>query len=705
MHDDPLLDSLVLILRHYGVESSPQVLVQGLPLVENRLVPSLLGRAAARAQCSARFARRTLDQLPSGLLPAILMLSGERACLLLEAGKDTCTVQFSEGGGPVRMPRAELEQDYTGLVAFVRPEFRFDKRDEVGVKPRSGHWFWSVVMENRRLYRDVLVAALLINIFAVAMPLFTMNVYDRVVPSNAVETLWVLAVGIGLVLVFNYVLTTIRAYVVDRAAKRIDVQLSAKIMERVLDLRMENRPASVGSFASNLRAFESVRDFIASASLTTLVDLPFVFLFLAVMAWISPYLLIPPVIAMVLVFLVSLAAQVRMEDLTVKTFQASAQRNAVLVEALAGMEPVKTLNARSHIQRKYEGATQFLAHIGGQLKLISATTVGFVQMAQQLVSVAVIIIGVYLAAESQISLGGIIAASMIASRCLTPLGQVAGLLMQYHQAKTSLASVDQAMEMPVEHPEGRQFVPRTRLRGEIEFRNVSFTYPGSEQPAISKVSFKISPGEKVGVIGRVGSGKSTIEKLILGLYQPSSGMVLVDGVDVGQIDPIDLRRNMGYVAQDAMLFYGSLKDNLLLSAPFATHEDMLDVAMVAGVDEFVHVHPDGYDMPIGERGDTLSGGQRQAVGIARALINDPPMLLLDEPSSNMDHQSEAQLKARLREAGAHKTVILVTHRTALLEMVDRLMVVDRGRIVADGPKAQVMEALKAGRVSRAEARS
>ncbi|MFA7580781.1 type I secretion system permease/ATPase [Castellaniella sp.] len=704
-HDDPLLDSLVLILRHYGVESSAQALVQGLPLVDHRLVPSLLARAAARAHCSARFARRTLDQLPSGLLPAILMLADERACLLFEVGKDACMVQFPEGGGPVRMPRAELERDYTGLVAFVRPEFRFEKRDEAGVKPRSGHWFWGVVMENRRLYRDVVVAALLINLFAIAMPLFTMNVYDRVVPSNAVETLWVLATGIGLVLVFNYLLTTIRAYVVDRAAKRIDVQLSALIMERVLDLRMENRPASVGSFASNLRAFESVRDFIASASLTTLVDLPFIFLFLGVMAWISPYMLIPPVIAMVLVFLVSLAAQVRMEDLTVKTFQASAQRNAVLVEALAGMEPVKTLNARSHMQRKYEGATQFLAHIGGQLKLISATTVGFVQMAQQLVSVAVIMIGVYLAAESQISLGGIIAASMISSRCLAPLGQVAGLLIQYHQAKTSLASVDQAMEMPVEHPEGRQFVPRARLRGEIEFRNVSFTYPGSEQPAVSRISFRIMPGEKVGVIGRVGSGKSTIEKLVLGLYQPTAGMVLVDGVDAAQIDPIDLRRNIGYVAQDAMLFYGSLKDNLLLSAPFATYDDMLDVARVAGVDEFAYLHPEGYDMPIGERGDSLSGGQRQAVGIARALINDPPILLLDEPSSNMDHQSEAQLRARLLEAGQDKTVVLVTHRTALLEMVDRLMVVDRGRIVADGPKAQVMEALRAGRVSRAEARS
>lgn len=700
-HDDPLLDSLVVVLRHHGVDCTAQGLSQGLPLVEHKLIPSLLPRAAGRVQCSARLVKRSLNQLPSGLLPAILMLSGERACVLFEVRESNCLVQFPEANSPVEISREELQALYTGLACFVRPQFRFEKRNETGVKTRSGHWFWSAVMENRRLYRDAIVAALLINVFAMAMPLFTMNVYDRVVPNNAVETMWVLAVGIGLVLVFNYVLTTIRAYVVDTASKRIDVQLSAQIMERVLDLRMENRPASVGSFAANLRAFESVRDFIASASLTTLVDLPFIFLFLGVLAWISPYMLIPPVVAIVLVLIVSLAAQTRMEQLTVQTFQAAAQRNATLIEALSGLESVKTLNAQGRIQRKYEGATQFLAHMGGKLKLISSSTVGFIQMTQQLVSVAVVIIGVYLAAESKISMGGIIAASMIAGRCLAPLGQVAGLLMQYHQAKTSLASVDQAMAMPVEHPENRIYVPRPRLQGAIEFRNVDFTYPGAEQPALSNISFKLKPGEKVGVIGRIGSGKSTLEKLILGLYAPTSGAVLVDGVDVGQIDPIDLRRSIGYVSQDSMLFYGSLKDNLVLGAPFAAPEEILGVAGIAGVDEFANYHPQGYDMLIGERGESLSGGQRQAVGIARALINDPPILLLDEPSSNMDHQSEAQLKSRLLQAGKEKTVFLVTHRTALLEMVDRLIVIDRGHVVADGPKQQVMEALRAGRISRA----
>ncbi|WP_349502171.1 type I secretion system permease/ATPase [Corticimicrobacter sp.] len=704
-HDDPLLSCLVAVLRHHGVDCTGQGLSQGLPLVGHRMVPSLLARAAARVQCSARLVRRNLANLPAGLLPVILMLNGARACVLLEVREQTCLVQFPESDSPVEIATQELLERYTGLACFVRPNFRFEKRNQTQTKTRAGHWFWSVVMENRRLYRDALLAALLINIFAMAMPLFTMNVYDRVVPNNAVETLWVLAGGIGLVLIFNYVLSTIRAHVVDTASKKIDVKLSAQIMERVLDLKMENRPASVGSFASNLRAFESVRDFIASASLTTLVDLPFVLLFLAVLAWISPYMLIPPLVAIVLVLIVSAAAQIRMEQLTLETFQASAQRNATLIEALSGMETIKTLNAQGSIQRKYEGATQFLAHMGGKLKLISSSTVGFIQMVQQLVSVAVVIIGVYLASESAISMGGIIAASMIAGRCLAPLGQVAGLLMQYHQAKTSLASVNQAMEMPIEHPAGRQFVPRPKLQGSIEFRNVTFTYPGAEQAALAGISFKLKAGEKVGVIGRIGSGKSTLEKLILGLYAPTSGAVLIDDVDVGQIDPIDLRRSIGYVSQDATLFYGSLKENLTLSAPFAASTDMLHVAGVAGVDEFVSQHPQGYDMMIGERGDSLSGGQRQAVGIARALINDPPILLLDEPSSNMDNQSEANLKARLLDAGKDKTVFLVTHRTALLEMVDRLIVVDQGRIVADGPKQQVMDALKAGRISRAGGRT
>jgi len=701
LHDDSLLGCLVALTEHFGHPHSAQALTSGLPLENNRLTLKLLPRAAARANCSAKLKRIDLDRIQAPLLPVILMLHGERACLLLEKRGQSYLIQYPEVDSPIEVPVATLRAQHTGLVYFVKPLFRFEPRARSGVPEASRHWFWSAMFQNRSLYRDAMVASILVNLFALAMPLFTMNVYDRVLPNNAVETLWALTVGIVLVVIFNLILTSARAHVLDTASKKVDVRLSAQIMERVLDMRMESRPASVGSFAANLRSFESVRDFIASASLAAVVDLPFVLLFMAVLWWISPFMLIPPLVAMLAVLLVSFIAQARIGRLVAETFQATAQRNASLVESLSGLETVKTLNAQSEMQRRWESATEFLARMNARIKRVSTFTVGFVQSAQQLVTISVVIIGAYLVQQADISLGGIIAASMVAGRCLAPFGQVAGLLMQFQNARASLGSIDNYMSMPVERPAERQFVPRPYLKGEIELRNVSFSYPGSAQPTLSGIHLHIRAGEKVGILGRIGSGKSTLEKLILGLYQPTSGAVLVDGIDIQQIDPADLRRSIGYVPQDPVLFYGSLKQNLVMGAPFATDQLMLDAAKIAGIDDFAARHPDGYDMMIGERGDSLSGGQRQSIAVGRALVNDPPILLLDEPSSNMDNQSEALLRRRLQAVTADKTLILVTHRTALLKLVDRLIVVDGGRIVADGPKDQVVEALREGRIGKA----
>ena len=702
VHDDPLLACLVELARIHGRPHTGQALVAGLPLGEDqRLTLTLLPRAAARAQMSARMVKRSLDGIPAGLLPALLVLKDKRACLLHEIRTDSYRVQYSESPDVIEISKEELDQQFEGLVYFVRPLFRFESRIKEMPPKRTGHWFWDAIFSNRRLYRDALLAAILINVFALAMPMFTMNVYDRVVPNNAVDTLWVLALGIGLALIFNMVLTSVRAYIVDAASKRVDITLSSQIMERVLDLKMENRPVSVGSFASNLRSFESIRDFIASASLTTLVDLPFVVLFLAVLAWISPWMLIPPVGAIVVVLIVSFVAQSRMDKLVRQQFRASSQRNATLVESLSALETVKALNAQGIAQRQWEASSQYLARLGTRIKAISSVTVNFVQLAQQLVTVSVVIIGAYLIQDAQLSLGGIIAASMIAGRCLSPLGQVAGLMMQFQNARTSLESVDGYMKMPVERPPGKSFLPRPFIEGNIELRDVSFTYPNSSQTSLHGVNLKIQKGEKVGIIGRIGSGKTTLEKIIVGLYAPTSGTVLVDGVDINQIDPVDLRRAIGYVPQDPVLFYGSLRHNLTMGAPFAEDRHVMAVAEAAGIDTLANGHPEGYDMLIGERGDSLSGGQRQSVSIARALINNPPILLLDEPSSNMDNQTEAALKTRLKTLAADKTLLLITHRTSLLDLVDRLIVVDNGTIVADGPKEQVVEALRQGRVGQA----
>ncbi|WP_051304502.1 type I secretion system permease/ATPase [Chitinilyticum litopenaei] len=702
-HFDPLLDCLAEITRLNGEPWTREALSAGLPLEENRLSPSLLPRAASRAGLTARVLRRELDDLDLRLMPAILLLNDQRACVLLgRAASGNYQLRFPEAAeSAVEYTPEQLAACYSGIVAYVRPRFRFDARTPELGKVRARHWFWGVVFDNWRLYRDSLLAALMINLFALAVPLYSMNVYDRVVPNQAFDTLWVLALGALLVLGFDFVLRTARGYILDVASKRIDITLSTLIMERVLGLRMAARPASVGSFAANLRAFESMRDFIASASMATLVDLPFVLIFLLVLIWISPWLLLPPLVGMLLIVVFSLLAQAKMAAMVEESQRATAQRNATLVESLTGIETIKTATAEGEFQRRWERATLFLAQKGGQLRLLSSTTINFAQLITQLVYIVMIIVGVYLMAEGKMSMGGIIAASMLSGRAMAPLGQIAGLLMQYQNARSSLEGIESHMQMPVERPAESTFLHRATFRGDIEFRDVHFAYPGRDDAALAGISFRIKAGERVALIGRVGSGKTTIEKLILGLYHPDQGSVLVDGVDTRQIDPAELRRAIGHVPQDPILFFGSLKQNIALGAPFADDGMIIAAAELAGVNEFADAHPRGYDMAISERGESLSGGQRQAVTIARAVLNDPPMLLLDEPSSAMDHQSEERLKGRLRKYIASKTVVLVTHRTSLLELVDRLIVLDHGQVVADGPKSQVVEALQQGRIGRA----
>lgn len=702
-HDDSLLACLVEITKLHGYHSSAQHLIAGLPLKNHRLSADLLSRAAARGLCTSKLIRRSLKSLPNEILPAILFLKEDRHCVLIniDTSMGTALVHYPESPAAVNVKFDALQESYAGLMAFVEPQYRVENRSKEGQTPdRKKNWFWAVVFENWRLYRDALGAAFLINVLALVMPLFTLNVYDRVVPNKAIDTLWVLVIGVVMALLFNWILTTVRARVVDRASSKIDVRLSAQIMEQVLGIKMEGRPASVGAFAANLRSFESVRDFIASASLTTLVDVPFMFLFIAVLGWISPFMMLPPLVAMVIIIVVSLLTQHRLEKLGRQTFQASSQRNAVLVESLAGLETLKVLNAQGMAQRQWEQATEEIALLNAKIKSITSSAVSFVQTVQQLVTISVVIIGVYLVQEAQLSMGGIIASSMIAGRSLAPLGPLAGLTMQFHNARNSLGSIDNYMKLPVEHGVDKQYLPRPILSGKIEFRDVSFAYPNTDHNILNNINFTLQSGERIGIIGRIGSGKTTLAKLILGLYQPTGGTILMDDVDSQQIDPADLRRSMGYVSQDPVLFYGTLKYNLTMGAPFASDEQMLEVAKMTGVDRFASKHPDGYNMLISERGESLSGGQRQAIAVARSLLGNPSVLLLDEPSSNMDNQSEVQLRKHLKPICESRTVVLITHRMALLELVDRLMVVDNGKIVADGPKEQVITALREGRIEK-----
>ena len=704
LHHDPLLDCLVELSRFHGRPATRAALTAGLPLEKGTLTPSLFARAASRAGLAAKVVRRPLERIDSALLPVVLLISGEEACVLLgwdETG-DTARLLFPDTGqGSVQLSREELQRRYTGVAIFARPHFRFDQRTpEVG-EVRLRHWFWGALADQWPVYRDVLGAALLINVIALAMPLFTMNVYDRVIPNRAIETLWVLALGVILLFAVDLVLRLLRGYFIDLASARIDMQLSAQIMDRVLGVRMEARPAAVGAFSSNLRSFEAVRDFITSASVTAFIDLPFALLFVFVIALIAWQLVIPVLLAIIAVVMYAYILQHKMQSLAETTYRARALRNATLIESLTALETIKTHGAEGVMQSKWEKSVAFVSRVNNQMRFLSAAATNGAMEVQQLVNVVTIIAGVYLIGEGMLSMGGLIACTMLASRAVAPLGQMVGLLMQYHNAKTSLTSLDEVMKKPVERPADASFVHRPELRGDIEFGNVEFSYPGSSIPALKGLSCRIAAGERVVVIGRVGSGKTTLQKLLLGLYQPTAGAVMIDGVDVRQLDPADLRRNIGYVSQDPTLFYGTLRDNIAIGAPYADDAAIVAAAEIAGLTEFVNRHPEGFDMLIGERGDSLSGGQRQSVAIARAVLMDPPILLLDEPTSSMDYTSEQQFKQRLKAFAGHKTVIIVTHRNSLLDLATRIVVVDDGQVVANGPRDQVMQALQSGQIGRA----
>ena len=703
VHPDPLLDCLVEICRLHGQHATRASLSAGLPLVGGRLTVALAERAAARAGMATRLQRGAVADIDPAALPVVLLLRDDKACVLLGREEGRARVLLPETGqGTVLLGDEELDARFNGLVLYVRPHFRFDARTApADDQPAHGHWFWSTLLGQRHVYRDILWAAGLINVFALAMPMFTMNVYDRVVPNAAVETLWALSIGIVLVLASDLFMRKLRSRFVDEASARVDVKISAGLMERVLGMRLENRPESVGSFAANLRGFETVRDVITSTTVTALIDLPFALLFLLVIVWISPWLMIPVVTAFAGILAYGWFVQKRLHRLAETTYRATAMRNATLVEALTGIETIKSQGAESVVQSRWERTNVHLAATNVKMRSLSSSSMYVTATAAQLMSVVLVVAGVYLIGARELTMGALIAVNMLAGRAMAPAGQIVGLLMQYQGARTALAGLERIMNQPVERPREATFVERRDLEGAIEFRNVAFHYPGRQDNALDNISFRIKPGEKVALIGRVGSGKSTMQRLMMGLYQPSSGAVLIDGIDLRQVDPADLRRNMGYVSQDVLLFYGSLRENIAFGMPYADDAAVLAATEVAGLAEYVNRHPAGFDMTVGERGESLSGGQRQGVGIARAVLHNAPILLLDEPTSAMDFSTEAVITGRINAFARNKTVVLVTHRTSLLSMVERVIVVDGGKIVADGPRDRIMEALQGGRIARA----
>lgn len=712
---DPLIDCLKTLAGHYGRRTSKNALTAGLPIPKMGLTPVLFVRAAARADMQARLAERTIESLAiAPNLPCILVLEGKQACVLWAvhnpkkkfslggsnpgtvSSKTQFIVQFPETSDePQTLSLKDLSDLYTGYAFFVRPIARTDERAGPAEIDTARDWFWGALRKNKRIYGEVAIAAIMINLFALASSLFIMNVYDRVIPNNAFETLWVLTAGVLIVFAFDFLLKTLRAHFLDFSGKKADIQISAQLFEQMLGMTMAARPASAGVLASNVREFESLRDFFTSATMTALVDLPFIILFVLLMSVIGGPIAAIPLIAIPIVLGVGLILQKSLQKVVKESMMESAMKNALLFETISGLETVKVQAAEGHTQRKWEELTEKAARTAVKSRRINAFAMNFAVFIQQLVNISVVIAGVYLIADGQISMGALIACVILSGRAMAPLAQVSGLLTRLQQSREALSQLDDLMKKPVERPLKKHFISMPSIKGTIEFQNVVFHYPEQTVPALSNLGFKIEPGEHIGVIGAVGSGKTTIERLLLNLYQPDSGSVQLDNTDVRQIDPGDLRRNVGAVQQSPQLFYGSVRENITMGHETAPDQAILRAAELAGVMEFLRDSQAGLDTQVGERGEALSGGQRQSVAIARALLYDPPVLILDEPTASMDPASENRLRKRLHAITESRTTILITHKGSMLTLVDKLILIDRGRLVAYGEKDEVIRKLQA----------
>lgn len=705
--NDALLEALVTYTSLYHKPFSADALTDGLPmntqgndfLFSKDSSKSLFSRAAMRAGLKTTLIERSIRDMLSLQLPVILIMSGENALILEELDK-------TEGKAKVVYPGMDateewigidrLESEYLGFAYMLKKIYTYSEENKRTLHIAHKHWFWGTLNLSRQIYTDVLWSTLLVNMLVLATPLFTMNVYDRVIPNNAIETLWVFTIGVVIVYLLDTFLKFTRTYMVENAAKKSDIIMSSIIFQKVIDMRMAAHSKSVGSFANNIRDFDSIRSFFTNTTITALVDIPFAILFLIVIGYIAGMLVFVPIVTMAIIIAYALVVRKPLQKSIESSHEASAKKSAILIESLQNIETVKTMSMAGKVQYDWEESNGEIAEKNLKTKLLSSSIPTVTGFLMQLSGVVSVVYGVYLIQEFELTMGGLIAVVILNSRVLTPMGQAAALISQYEDAKTSYDMLNEIIERPEERPHGKQFVQRPEFRGDIEFKEVTFCYPDEDVPALKKVSFKINAGEHIGIIGRMGSGKSTIEKLILGLYQPQSGSILIDGLDIAQIDPADLRRSIGYVPQDIHLFRGTIKDNILCRSRRYDDEWMLRAAKISGTDEFVRNHPRGYEMAVAERGMGLSGGQRQSVGIARALVENPDILLFDEPSNAMDQTSEQNLLNQLQSVIEGKTLLMVTQKLSMLVLTERLMVIHEGALIHDGPRDEVLKILSGG---------
>jgi len=703
---DALLQAMVFLTRHHGKERSADSLLDGMPIA-GPLGPDQAVRVMQAAGYNAGLMRRDIGDVHALLLPAILLLKNGDACVLVKRFDSppgiapVCEVVMP--GAEFHTCRAtedELATEYLGfaLVATPRPEQAPGTTGhERPLLDSSAHWLWGTLRRFIPYYRSAMLAALLSNVLMLVSGLVTSVVYDKVIPHQAFVTLWALAIGAGIALGFDLLSRQLRTHLIDTAGKKADLIIGSLLFRQTLGVRMEHRPESAGSYAHHMAQVEVVREFFAGATLSALSDLPFIFMYMAMTFVIGGPLGWVLVLAVPVLVGMALAIQKGLRRAMGANLRHQADLQGVVVEAVEGLEDLKAVGAQGRFLHRYEDATTAAAETALKARWMSSWTTNMSMVSQQAVTLVMLVWGVYLIHDGVVTGGALIGAVMYAGRAIAPLSSVVGLATRYQGARAALMSLDKMMSLPTEREQGRSYVTGHQVTGRIGLHDMSFSYPQTSDAAaplvLKNLTLGVKPGERVAVLGRIGSGKSTILRVMAGLYQPTSGMVEVDGLDLRQIDPADYRLRVGFVSQEPRLFKGTLRENVTMGRPNLDAARLADVARVTGLDRVVAAHPQGWELSVGEMGGLLSGGQRQLVALARCLITRPQILLMDEPTSSMDAQSEAMFLRQLREAAGTRTLIMVTHRPAVLELVDRVMVVDGGRVVLDGPKAAVLAAL------------
>jgi ATP-binding cassette subfamily C protein LapB len=682
---DPLREGLSLLASQLGRPATVAQLGDGMALDAGRLPLSQAHRAMRRAGLSARATLMPIDAAPLSLLPALLILKDGATRVLVARDDETATLLIPEtGGGEERVPLERLRAEHEGTIIFARPLYEGDTRAGAYARGQGRHWLRAVVDQAWPSFIEVGVAATFASLLAIATSLFSMQVYDRVVPTSNFGTLWVLTSGVTLAILAELVLRQLRAHLLDVTGRKLDLQISSLLFEQVMRIRLSAKPGSTGAFSSQVREFESVREFFTASTVAAVADAPFVLVFIGVIAFIGGPVALAPAVAVVVMLIPGFLLQKKLAALSRDNLREGAVKHGLLLETVDNLETVKATRAEGRNLRMWELLSAQLAESGTRSRSIASTLTYAASAAQQLAYIGAMVIGVYQIAAGRLTTGGLVACSILVSRAISPTAQFTGILARWQHIKVALEGLDQLMSAPVERPGDRQFTRMPEVRGGYEIQGLEVRPAPDAAPILQIPKLSIAPGERIAIIGGNGAGKSTLLRILSGIGDPTSGRVLVDGVAMSQIEPADQRKAIGYLPQDTALFHGTLRDNLTLDGGRHSDADLLAALEAVGLTGFVRGHPAGLDMPlVGSR--SVSGGQRQAIALARVFLQDPRIVLMDEPTSAYDQANERRVVEFLQTWSSGRTLVVATHKRAVLAVADRILALSAGRLVGDAP--------------------